>query len=127
MIIALDHVQLAAPPGSEDAARAYYGEILGMTEIPKPPVPAARGGVWFQAGAVQLHIGIEDPFTSPAHKAHPALRVEGIRVYAEQIAARGAEVVWNGDLPTHLRFYSRDPFGNSIEFLGPLTENASAC
>ena len=62
MITALDHVQLAAPPGSEDALRAYYGDALGMTEIPKPPVLAARGGCWFQAGAVQLHLGIEDGF-----------------------------------------------------------------
>ena len=71
MIIALDHVQLAAPPGSEDLLRAYYADILGLTEIPKPPVLAARGGCWFQSGTVQIHIGVEDPFI-PARKAHPA-------------------------------------------------------
>ena len=53
MLAALDHVQLAAPPGSEDRLRAYYSGVLGMTEVPKPPVLAARGGCWFEAGTVQ--------------------------------------------------------------------------
>jgi catechol 2,3-dioxygenase-like lactoylglutathione lyase family enzyme len=125
MITALDHVQLAAPPGSEDACRAYYRDILGMTEIPKPPVLAARGGVWFQAGAAQLHIGVEEPFV-PARKAHPALRISGIREYAEHITARGARVTWDDNLPGHLRFYSHDPFGNRIEFLEPVAAPVEA-
>jgi hypothetical protein len=120
MITALDHVQLAAPPDSEDALRAYYVDVLGLTEIPKPPVLAARGGCWFTSGngAVQVHLGIEEPFT-PAKKAHPALRIAGIHAYAESLAARGAEVVWDDNLPGHNRFYSFDPVGNWIEFLEP--------
>jgi hypothetical protein len=62
MLAGVDHVQLAAPPGSEDLLRGYYVDVLGMTEIPKPPVLAARGGCWFRTGAVQLHLGIEDDF-----------------------------------------------------------------
>ena len=96
MLTAIDHVQLAAPPGSEDLLRAYYVDVLGMTEIPKPPVLAARGGCWFQAGAVQLHLGIEDApagggkcHCRPAKKAHPGLRVTGIEAYAARLAARG--------------------------------------
>jgi catechol 2,3-dioxygenase-like lactoylglutathione lyase family enzyme len=123
VIVAFDHVQLAAPPGSEDAARAFYRDTLGMKEIPKPPVLAARGGVWFEEGDVQLHIGIEES-PSPSRKAHPALRVAGIRAYAEQIAARGAKVQWDDDLPGHLRFYSQDPFGNRLEFLEPSSDAA---
>lgn len=57
MLAAFDHVQLAAPPGSEDLLRACYVDVLGMTEIPKPPVLASRGGCWFRAGAVELHGG----------------------------------------------------------------------
>jgi catechol 2,3-dioxygenase-like lactoylglutathione lyase family enzyme len=120
VIVALDHVQLAAPAGSEDLLRAYYVGVLGLTEIPKPPVLAARGGCWFASGdgTVQLHVGIEDPFT-PAKKAHPALRVTGIHAYAESLAAKGAQVVWDDNLPGHHRFYSFDPSGNRIEFLEP--------
>ncbi|MEU2928564.1 VOC family protein [Streptomyces sp. NPDC007251] len=126
MITALDHVQLAAPPGSEDALRAYYAGVLGMTEIPKPPALAARGGCWFQAGAVQLHLGVEDAPAGggechwrPAKKAHPGLRVTGIEAYAARLAARGAPVTWDDNLPGHLRFYSEDPVGNRLEFLEP--------
>ncbi|MFD7028069.1 VOC family protein [Streptomyces sp. NPDC059917] len=118
MLSAVDHVQLAAPPGSEDALRAYYGNVLGMTEIPKPPVLAARGGCWFAAGPVQLHLGVEEDFR-PARKAHPGLRVTGIAAYAERLAARGATVVWDDNLPGHRRFYSEDPVGNRLEFLEP--------
>ncbi|MEU4094562.1 VOC family protein [Streptomyces sp. NPDC026673] len=118
MITALDHVQLAAPPGSEETLRAFYEGVLGMSEVPKPPVLAARGGCWFAAGPVQLHIGVEEDFR-PARKAHPGLRVSGIEAYAELLESRGAAVVWDGDLPGHRRFYADDPFGNRLEFLEP--------
>ncbi|MFF0064161.1 VOC family protein [Streptomyces sp. NPDC005279] len=118
MLAAVDHVQLAAPPGSEDALRAYYADVLGMTEIPKPPVLAARGGCWFQQGPVQLHLGIEEDFRA-ARKAHPGLRVAGIGAYAARLVERGAQVVWDDGLPGHRRFYSEDPVGNRLEFLEP--------
>ncbi|MEU1199536.1 VOC family protein [Streptomyces sp. NPDC005813] len=118
MLAAVDHVQLAAPPGSEDRLRAYYVGVLGMTEVPKPPVLAARGGCWFAAGPVQLHLGIEDGFR-PARKAHPGLRVTGITAYAARLEALGAVVTWDDDLPGHRRFYSEDPVGNRLEFLEP--------
>ncbi|MFE9171411.1 VOC family protein [Streptomyces kebangsaanensis] len=118
MLSAIDHVQLAAPPGSEDDLRAYYVDALGMEEIPKPPVLAARGGCWFQAGTVQLHLGIEQDFR-PAKKAHPGLRVTAIEAYAGRLRAHGAEVAWDDSLPGHKRFYSEDPVGNRLEFLQP--------
>ncbi|UUN27334.1 VOC family protein [Streptomyces sp. FIT100] len=124
MLTAFDHVQLAAPPGTEDALRAYYTDVLGMTEIPKPQPLAARGGCWFQAGPVQLHLGIEADFR-PVRKAHPGLRVTGIEAYADRLASRGAKVVWDRDLPGHRRFYSEDPAGNLLEFLEPEPEPAS--
>jgi catechol 2,3-dioxygenase-like lactoylglutathione lyase family enzyme len=120
MITAVDHVQLSAPPGSEDRLRAYYADVLGMTEIPKPPVLAARGGCWFQVGAVQLHVGVEEDFR-PAKKAHPGLRVADIGAYAARLEARGAQVTWDDALPGHRRFYSEDPVGNRLEFLEPVT------
>ncbi|GAA3978965.1 VOC family protein [Streptomyces plumbiresistens] len=116
MITAVDHVQLAAPPGSEERLRAYYVGVLGMTEVPKPPVLAARGGCWFQVGGVQLHLGIETDFR-PAKKAHPGLRVTDIGAYAARLEARGVAVTWDHDLPGHRRFYSADPVGNRLEFL----------
>ncbi|MFI8390806.1 VOC family protein [Streptomyces sp. NPDC085540] len=116
MLTAVDHVQLAAPPDAEDKLRAYYTDVLGMTEIPKPAVLAARGGCWFAAGPVQLHLGVEEDFR-PARKAHPGLRVTDIEAYASRLRERGATVVWDDDLPGHRRFYSEDPVGNRLEFL----------
>ncbi|WP_333777647.1 VOC family protein [Streptomyces sp. IBSBF 3136] len=118
MFAAVDHVQLAAPPGTEDALRAYYAGVLGMTEIPKPPALARRGGCWFRAGAVQLHLGVEEDFR-PARKAHPGLRVTGIDDLAARLTAHGAPVTWDDDLPGHRRCYSEDPVGNRLEFLQP--------
>ncbi|MFE6104561.1 VOC family protein [Streptomyces laurentii] len=129
MLVALDHVQLAAPAGSEPQLRAYYEGVLGMTEIPKPPVLAARGGCWFAAagGAVQVHVGVEVAPAEggtchfrPARKAHPGLRVSGIDAFAARVAAHGGAVVWDDHLPGHRRFYSEDPVGNRLEFLEPV-------
>ncbi|MFD0115097.1 VOC family protein [Streptomyces sp. NPDC001940] len=119
MLRALDHVQLAAPAGSEDALRRFYGDALGMTETPKPPALAARGGCWFEAGQVRLHLGIERDFR-PARKAHPGLRVTGIETYAARLAAHGVRIIWDEDLPGHRRFYADDPVGNRLEFLEPV-------
>ncbi|NNN33645.1 glyoxalase [Streptomyces sp. S3(2020)] len=119
MLAGIDHVQLAAPPGSEERLRAYYVGVLGMAEVPKPPVLAARGGCWFRVGAVQLHLGVEEDFR-PARKAHPGLWVTDIETYAARLEARGAAVSWDGDLPEYRRFYSYDPVGNRLEFLEPV-------
>ncbi|WP_435131191.1 VOC family protein [Actinacidiphila sp. bgisy144] len=120
MIVGLDHVQLAAPPGSEPRLRAFYTGVLGMTELAKPPVLAGRGGCWFSAGGAVLHLGIEEEFR-PARKAHPGLRVDRIHDLAATLKEHGAPVVWDYDLPGHLRFHTEDPVGNRLEFLEPTT------
>ena len=117
-VVGLDHVQLAAPPGCEDAARAFYRDLLGLVEIPKPPALQDRGGVWFACGAQQLHLGVEEPF-APARKAHPALAVDDLDALAERLAGAGVEVTWDDAIPGVRRFYAADPFGNRLEFLSP--------
>jgi catechol 2,3-dioxygenase-like lactoylglutathione lyase family enzyme len=111
-------VQLACPPGAEDDARAFYGGLLGLREIEKPSPLRERGGVWFECGSQQLHLGVEADF-KPARKAHPALRVanEG---ELEALAERLGSVRWDCDLPGYRRFYVDDPFGNRIELLTPI-------
>jgi catechol 2,3-dioxygenase-like lactoylglutathione lyase family enzyme len=114
----LDHVQIAAPPGCEAEARRFYGELLGLVELEKPPSLAGRGGAWFQAGPQQLHVGVEQAF-APARKAHPALRVrvELLDELAARLSDAGAKVLWDDTLVDTSRFYSEDPWGNRIEFL----------
>ena len=116
----IHHVQVAVPPGSERAARAFYGGVLGLEEIPKPPHLAARGGVWFRCGGLELHLGVEEPFR-PAHKAHVAFQVTGIDAWRRRLAAVGIPVWDDVPLPGYRRFYAEDPFGNRIELLEPVT------
>ena len=111
-------MQLAIPAGGEDAGRRFYGELLGMAELEKPAVLAARGGCWFRAGDVELHLGVEAAF-APARKAHPGILVHGVRELAERLRAAGVDVVSDDELPGYSRFYALDPFGNRLEFLEP--------
>jgi catechol 2,3-dioxygenase-like lactoylglutathione lyase family enzyme len=115
----LHHVQLAIPPGTEPACRAFWGDLLGLAELEKPPVLAARGGCWFRGGGLEVHLGVEASFV-PARKAHPGILVADLDALAARLQSGGADVIWDGEFPGHRRFYSADPFGNRLEFLQPL-------
>ena len=117
-LTALHHVQLAMPKGGEDAARAFYGGLLGLSEAPKPPILAARGGVWFERGDVRVHLGVERDFR-PARKAHPAFQVRDVTDLLAYLAAKGVIVTHDDTLPGFIRGYVNDPFGNRIELLQP--------
>ena len=115
----LDHVQLAMPAGQEDAARKFYAGVLGLTEIPKPPNLAKRGGVWFEGGTLRVHLGVEAEFR-PAKKAHPAFLVEELGALAEYLKRAGVAAVTDEPLEGYERIYVADPFGNRIELLEPV-------
>lgn len=118
--VGIDHVQLAIPVGAEDAARRFYADVLSLAEVPKPASMAARGGAWFEAGAVRVHVGGEDPFV-PARKAHPALVMDDL---AEFIETSGLDATWNEEIEGVVRCHVHDPFGNRIELIdagGPST------
>lgn len=116
---ALDHVQVAAPPGCEAAAREFYGGLLGLPELDKPEALRARGGAWFALAGGQLHIGVQERFT-PATQAHPALRLADERALeglAARLEAAGWPVTWAYELDDVRRFFSSDPWGNRIELM----------
>ena len=118
-VTGIDHVQVAAPPGGEARARAFYGGLLGLPELAKPAALQGRGGAWFAVGAggQQLHVGVEDPF-APARKAHPALRVDDLDALAARLEQAGVAVSWDDAIPGVRRFYAADPFGNRVELTG---------
>ena len=116
MLIGIDHVQLTAPPGCEEEARRFFGELLGLEEIEKPAALRGRGGVWFRIGTQQLHVGVAADFV-PARKAHPAFAVDR---YDELLARlRGAGVVARQDdaIPNLRRCFISDPWENRIELM----------
>ena len=112
----IDHVQLGMPPGEEEEARGFYVGVLGMTEIAKPPVLTARGGAWFQAGPVQLHLGVEQDFR-PAKIAHVALAISGGQHLRKNLMAAGFPVRDDQSIDGVQRFFTDDAFGNRIEFI----------
>jgi len=119
-ILGLDHLQLAIPIGCEAKARSFYGGILGLTELAKPPNLAARGGVWFVLGTHQLHLGVEADF-QPAKKAHPAFLVFDLAGLRARLEQEGFQPYEDEPLAGYSRFYVADPFGNRLEFLQPVT------
>ena len=116
LIVRIDHVQLAAPKGCEDAARAFYGELLGLREIEKPESLRARGGCWFACGEQQIHIGVEEEFR-PAKKAHAAFAVSDLASLRKSLIAHSVPVIDDNSLPGAQRFFAEDPWGNRTEFL----------
>ena len=113
---AIDHVQLAMPSGGEDQARAFYGMLLGMREVPKPAELAKRGGCWFECGPVEIHLGVEADFR-PARKAHPALRCLDYDGLVRRLKAGGVEITDDASIPGVRRSHIADPFGNRIELI----------
>ena len=113
---AIDHVQLAMPPGEEDMARHFYCEILGMHEIAKPAELVRRGGCWFESGDVKIHLDVEADFR-PAKKAHPALRCADYHGFISDIRSRGVIVDEPNDIPRVKRAHFHDCFGNRIEVI----------
>lgn len=118
-LIGVDHVQLAIPAGGEDRARPFYVDVLGLTELKKPPELAARGGAWFTSGTVQLHLGV-DPEFRPATKAHTAFRVTDLRAIEERARQHGYRIGEDEPLPGFARIFVYDPFGNRIELMQKL-------
>jgi catechol 2,3-dioxygenase-like lactoylglutathione lyase family enzyme len=121
MLRAIDHVQIAIPVGGEDAARPFYRDLLGLTEVPKTGVQATRGGCWFEAGAIKVHLGVEEPFRAN-RKAHVAFLVDDVSAIGERASTAGYETKSDADLDGYERIFIYDPFGNRLEFLKPLQD-----
>jgi catechol 2,3-dioxygenase-like lactoylglutathione lyase family enzyme len=119
-VLGIDHVQLAMPKGGEAAARGFYLDVLGLSEIPKPTELAKRGGCWFaneaEGGNAHIHLGVEEPFR-PALKAHPALLVDDLAAMRETLRAAGMEFSEGTPLAGYERGDIKDPFGNRIELM----------
>ncbi|MBN8191366.1 glyoxalase [Bacillus sp. NTK074B] len=112
----IDHIQIAAPKDCEEKARMFYGNVLGLEEIPKPENLRGRGGCWFQLGPQEIHIGVQKDFV-PASKAHPGLLVDDLDTLKENLKKNEIEIKEDTPIKGRNRIFVSDPFGNRIEFL----------
>jgi predicted enzyme related to lactoylglutathione lyase len=118
-ILSLDHIQIAIPVGSEARARAFYSGILGFTGIAKPAEMAERESIWFVAGAVNLHLGLEPDFI-PARRAHPAFVVDGLDAILSACDRAGITTKPATSFNGFRRVHVTDPFGNRLELMEKL-------
>lgn len=119
MIVRLHHAQITIPKGAEAEARAFYCDLLGLEEIPKPDSLAGRGGFWVKLSDQQIHIGTEDGFDRYSTKAHLAYQVVDLPAWREKLTAYGVKIEEQIPIPGLERFEFRDPFGNRVEFTEP--------
>ncbi|MFI4909847.1 MAG: DUF302 domain-containing protein [Steroidobacterales bacterium] len=104
------------PAGGENRARAFYGEVLELPERPKPPPLAARGGCWFEAESVKIHLGVEPDFR-PCAKAHPGLLVGDLDSLLARCRDKGFHATEPEIIEATRRAFVRDPFDNRIELI----------
>lgn len=117
MILQIHHCQVSIPKNSEDAARAFYSDFLGLKELPKPASLQGRGGFWLELESLQIHFGAEDDVDRSATKAHIAYQVKDLASWRTKLRERDIEVIEGIPIPGYDRFEFRDPFGNRVEFL----------
>ena len=124
-VLRVHHVQITIPRGAEAAGRAFYCDVLGMVEVPKPQSLAGRGGFWLSpAGGhdhtLLVHVGTEDGVDRAATKAHVAYEVTDIAGWKDRLAQHCIRVLDSEPIPGFDRFEFRDPFGNRVELIQPL-------
>ncbi|MGB8343525.1 MAG: VOC family protein [Ktedonobacteraceae bacterium] len=120
-ITGLHHAQITIPKGSEEQGRQFYCGLLGLPEIAKPASLEGRGGFWLQVGDRQVHVGTENGVERGATKAHLAYAVDDVGAWRTLLEEHGITILDGVPIPGYERFEFRDPFGNRIEFIQPLS------
>ena|SRR5436190_20052218 len=117
MVTSLHHVNVTVPPELEAAAKDFYGQLLGLTQVPKPAA-ARQAGAWYQIGANQLHLSVEDEDHGPLSTRHVCFIVSDLNESAQRFRSAGVEIVADPrPVPGTNRFYVRDPAGNQLEIV----------
>jgi len=115
----LQHASVPRPPGREahEQAIRFYGGVLGLEEIPKPPTFDRIEVTWFRLGDDEIHVyaaGQDEPL--PQSEAHFCLLVDDLQGTRDRLETAGFRCHDTTPIPNRPRFYTRDPFGNEVEF-----------
>jgi catechol 2,3-dioxygenase-like lactoylglutathione lyase family enzyme len=117
MIQRLHHAQITIPSDATDQARAFYSDLLGLREIPKPESLQARGGFWLEIADQEIHISLEDGVDRNATKAHLAYQVDDLEFWRSRLSHAGFQILEGVPIPGFVRFETRDPFDNRLEMI----------
>lgn len=111
----IQHVSIPRPPGSDEAARHFYGALLELEEIAPPRSLVALDLIWYKLGDTELHLFAETPAGQDHSGRHFCLAVEDVEALRERLEADGVSVVGTIPIPGRPRYFVRDPFGNLVE------------
>jgi catechol 2,3-dioxygenase-like lactoylglutathione lyase family enzyme len=114
----LSHINVTMPQGCEGLARSFYAGLIGLKEIPKPEPLRVRGGVWFDAGGVELHLSVQAERDGVDTQRHFGLECSDVDALRARLTEAGVDTEDGRPAPWR-RFFVRDPFGNRIEVHGP--------
>ncbi len=114
----LNHVTIAVPAGEHDRVRAFYGGILGLTEVARPgALEGVYDLIWYEWLDFVLDLDFTPPWSAPAENRHLAMEVRDISAVRKHLETQGAEIREAVAIPDRERFYVIDPFGNYFEFM----------
>lgn len=115
-IIEVNHVNVTVPADLEQAAKHFYGEVLGLPQIPKPEGTRQNIGAWYELGGIQLHLSTEDNVQNEASDRHVCYRVADAVSAELHFRDAGIEIIADArPVKRTSRFFLRDPGGNMIE------------
>ena len=117
MVVFLHHVNVTVPLALEAAAKNFYGSLLGLKQVPKPAA-ARQSGAWYQIGANQLHLSVEDETVSAPSSRHVCFSVSDLPETEQKFRGAGVEIISDPrPVAGRKRFYVRDPGGNQLEIV----------
>jgi catechol 2,3-dioxygenase-like lactoylglutathione lyase family enzyme len=115
------HIALTIPPGAESQVRAFYGDVLGMTEVDDANSADQQGGCQFRSGDLEFDFDVDLSARAPCpRRTHPGALVADIDALAARLAGQGVAVEWDDKFLGYRRFFARDPLGNRLEFIEPM-------
>lgn len=114
----LQHTSVPMPPGGNALARAFYGEALGMREIPKPST-LSNNLVWFAANdnGDEVHVFQEENMGPNSAEQHLCLEVDDLEAFRARLAEHGFDPQTPETIRNRPRLFVRDPFENLIELV----------
>lgn len=115
MGITLHHVNVTVTPDLEEVTKHFYGEVLGLTRVPKP-LTSRQSGAWYQIGPNQLHLSVKNGEQGPLRSSHVCFAISDLAEAEEKFRVAGVEIITDPEPnPTSPRFFVRDPGGNLLE------------